>query len=249
MDKNSELSNRSMDWSKIYDFYEIEFRDSYKTISRYQNDSHFALIKHYLHKRILKNDTFAEIGFGAGLTLRYAYKHFKKVIGLDISQKNVELTRSELKKEGFNEIELFVTDIMNKEERFKGLFDVISFIHGLEHFSKDDFPLIFDTVKYYLKPDGVFTVALPNNKDFNYRMCPKCEHVFEIDGHLSRHNRESLSELFRKHNFQIIYLNNFNIHYYRERKGFMKFLYRYFANVILKQISNSGQLEYIVEPN
>jgi len=241
-------SNIAVDWARIYDFYEVQMRDVYRIRAKPQNESHFELLRWFLKKNNLKNKSFAEIGFGSGITLRLAASYFEKVSGLDISPQNVRVTREELENEGHKNIELFVTDIMKKEERFKERFDVISFIHGLEHFSNDDYQVFFSTVRYYLKAGGFFTGALPFNLDFNYRICPRCNHLFEIDGHLSSHNIQSLTDLFGSHEWEIVYLSNFNPYYYRKQKGLLKFLYRYTRHVILRHKANS-QLEFIVKPN
>lgn len=240
-------SNSSVNWAKIYDFYEIQMRDTRKVTTKMQNESHFELLRRYLQKNILKNNSFAEIGFGSGITLRRAAHYFEKVYGLDISPQNVRVTQQELEKKGYHNIELFVTNIMKKEEQFRGMFDVITFIHGLEHFSLQDYQTLFTTIRYYLKPGGFFTGALPFNLDFTYRMCPSCHHLFEIDGHLSRHDIQSLTDLFASHEWEIIYLANFNPYYYWQHKGLLKFLYRFIRHVILKQKAHF-QLEFIVKP-
>lgn len=206
------------------------------------------MIKKHLPKNYLnKNKTFAEIGIGAGITLRYAAKYFGKIYGLDISPMNIELTKKELKEEGYTNIWLYESNIMNKDERFINTFDVISFVHGLEHFSEDDYPVFFDNIKYYLKDGGFFTGALPNNLRFNFRMCPNCGHKFEIDGHLSRHTKESLRELFKRYNMEIIYISDFNYSYYLKSKGIIKTIYRFILHKVMRR-SSSYQLEYIVRP-
>ena len=240
-------SNTDVDWRKQYDYYEIELRDMYKTRSKPQNESHFEMLHNNLGACLTRNKIFAEVGFGAGITLRYASKYFSKVYGLDISPKNVKVTKKELSDERFNNIELYASDIMVRDEKFKEKFDVISFIHGLEHFSKDDYQIFFENVKYYLKEGGVFTGALPNNLPFNYRMCPNCDHVFEIDGHVSVHTVESLQKLFETNDFSIIHISDFNINYDRKHKGTLRYLYKYVTNKILKREGNS-QLEFIAKP-
>lgn len=179
--------------------------------------------------------------------LNPSYKDNWKIYGLDISPKNVEYTNKELKSEGQDNIECITFDVLKLNEEFKNKFDVISFIHGLEHFSDLDYPTFFNNIKYYLRNNGVFTGALPNNLQFNYRMCPHCNEVFEIDGHLSRHTIDSLKNVFNENNFEIIHLSDFNLHYYFKQKGLMKFLYRYVMHTILKKKSNM-QLEFIVKP-
>ncbi len=239
-------SNSDVDWGKCYDFYEIEYRDNYRTISKPQNESHFETLKTRAKKYLKRDNIFCEIGFSAGLTLRYATEIFGQVYGLDIAKKNVEYTQKELKDEGIKNVKLFHSDLMKKDERFEGKFDVISFIHGLEHFTNENYKVILDNIKYYLKKDGIFTGALPYKNIYKYRMCPNCEHVFEIDGHLSSHDLESMNDIFVKNGFQVIYLNNFNLKYYLSNSNFfwkvLKFLYHILKKptIILPKISTTG---------
>jgi hypothetical protein len=124
---------------------------------------------------------------------------------------------------------------------------VISFIHDLEHFSNNDYSILFEYIKYYLNTVVVFTGALPNNLRFNHRICPECGHKFEIDGHLSRHTKETLINLFNTYDFEIIHLNDFNYHYYKKHQGIFKYFYRILTHKILN-VPQKGQLEYIVKP-
>jgi len=242
--------NNDIDWAKCYDYYEVELRDEiFRTVAKPQNESHYELLKNRLRKYMNNDKAFGEIGFGCGLTLREASKHFGRVYGLDISPKNVELTRAELEKEGYENISLFASDILKREERHRRTFDVISFIHGLEHFSEEEYPLLFDSIRYYLKPNGIFTGALPYDASFVYRMCPSCGNVFEIDGHVSRHNLVTLEALFKKHGFEILYLDKFNIYYYRKYHSFLKVIYRYSERIVFGHWQACGlQIEFIVKP-
>ncbi len=245
--KQTKISNNKVDWRKHYDYYEIEFREMYRTISKAQNDSHYEMLKNKGKKYLQDKNTFCEIGFGAGLTLRHALKHFGKVYGLDISPKNVDFTENELISEGFSNFELYTTDLMVSDNRFENKFDVISFIHGLEHFTAEDYPIIFKNIRKYLKTNGVFTGALPFNNPFTYRMCPHCNEVFEIDGHVSIHDKESLKRLFDQNGFEIIHLDNLNLKYLLTHGSIIKKIYRFIFYGLLNKKSNS-QLEYIVKP-
>lgn len=240
-------SNKDVNWASHYDFYEIELREMYRTQAKQQNESHFEMVKEHLKNYLDKTKVFAEIGFGTGLTLRYFSPFFNEVYGLDISPQNVEHTKIELSNEGFKNIHLYTLDILTKDERFKGKFDVISFIHGLEHFSEKDYPILFENINYYLSSNGVFTGALPNDLKFNFRMCPNCNHTFEIDGHLSRHTINSLKKLFNENKMEIIHLDNFNYSYYLKSRGLVKFIVRKFMHKILHK-PPKGQLEFIVKP-
>jgi cyclopropane fatty-acyl-phospholipid synthase-like methyltransferase len=248
MDKpRNKISNVDSDWAKHYDYYTAENREKYLTYAKSQNESHYEMLKSKGRKFLKKEHTFCEIGFGSGITLRYALKHFGKVYGLDISPKNVELMEHELKTEGYSDFELYVCDLTKYDERFENKFDVISFIHGLEHFSSEDYPIIFDNIKKYLKPNGVFTGALPFKLNFNYRMCPHCHQIFEVDGHISIHDNYSLNKVFEENGFEIIHLDNFNLQYALKHGSFISKMYKFISFYLLKKRSDH-QLEYIVVP-
>jgi cyclopropane fatty-acyl-phospholipid synthase-like methyltransferase len=238
--------DKDIDWAKQYDYYEVELRDGYRTISRTQNESHFEMLKGKAKSYLTKDKVFCEIGFSAGLTLRYALKYFGKVYGLDISPKNVEFTKEELIEEGYSGFELYTSDLLKFDKRFENKFDVISFIHGLEHFKDDDYKLILSNIKNYLRPDGIFTGALPYKNKFNYRMCPACDRVFEIDGHVSSHDIDSLSSIFNENGFKIVHIDNFNLRYALSHGSIMKRAYRFIVYFLFKRRS-ATQIEYIVK--
>lgn len=246
-ERQGEISNQMVDWAKHYDFYEIELREMYKTVSKPQNESHFEMLKSKGAKYLNKKNCFCEIGFSAGLTLRYAFPFFNRIYGLDISPKNVEYTAAELHQEGYENIELFTCDLMIHDSRFDNKFDVISFIHGLEHFTKKDYPIVLNNIKAYLKPGGVFTGALPYMNNFNFRMCPKCNHVFEYDGHVSSHDCASLRLVFEENGYEVLYLDNFNLKYALKYGSLIKKTYRYMYYYLLNKRANN-QIEYIVRP-
>lgn len=246
--QQNKISNKDIDWAKHYDYYEVELRDLYQTYSKPLNDSHFEMLKNKGIRFLSKDKTFCEIGFSAGLTLRKALKYFGEVYGLDISPKNVELTTKELTDEGYSNFELYVSDLMQYDGRLENKFDVISFIHGLEHFTSSDYPVIFENIKRYLKPGGIFTGALPNNKQFSYRMCPNCNHVFEIDGHVSIHNVNSLNKLFTENGLSIIHLADFNLKFILKGKNLIRRMYIIISYLLFRK-HPPCQLEYIVTPD
>lgn len=240
-----EKSNNDINWAKVYDHYEVEMREIFKLIAKPQNESYAEMMLTFGKRYLNKNKIFCEIGFGAGLTLRKMAPFYKKVVGLDISPKNVELTSEELIKEGIMNVELYYSNIMVKEDRFKGAFDVITFIHGLEHFSITDYSGFFSTIKYYLKEGGVFTGALPYKLPFSYRICPHCSEKFELDGHLTSHDLSTIRTEFERNGMEIVFLSNFNRRYYLKAHGLLKYIYnkiKYYKN----PDDFHGQIEFIV---
>ena len=241
-----DTSNNEFNWATIYDFYEIELRQLYNGIARPQNLSHFEMLKSRAKNYLNKNKIFCEVGFGSGVTLRLVSGYFKTIYGLDISEKNVILTKQELLNEGIKNAELNYSNIMIYEEKYKNSFDVISFIHGLEHFSASDYRVLFENIKRYLREDGIFTGALPYKLPFNYRMCPHCNKIFELDGHISIHDLDSIRKEFLDNGFKIAHLSNFNIRHSIKTDGLLKYSYKKLRS-ILNNEPISGQIEFIVQ--
>jgi cyclopropane fatty-acyl-phospholipid synthase-like methyltransferase len=239
-------SNNEFNWASVYDYYEIELREIYNGIARPQNISHFEMLKSKAKGYLGKNKIFCEIGFGSGVTLRLVSPYFKTIYGLDISEKNVKLTTKEFIDEGINNAILNSSNLMIYEEKYKNSFDVISFIHGLEHFSTTDYPDFFNNIKKYLRSNGIFTGALPYKLPFNFRMCPHCNKTFEMDGHISCHDLESIRIEFLNNGFKIIHLSDFNKRYSLKTEGFLKYSYKKIRSVIKNQQLH-GQIEFIVQ--
>lgn len=107
------LNNRTYNWAKIYDYYEIENRDMYNNVANYQNDSHFIMLKNYIKINKLELDAFAEIGFGSGITLKKALKLFNECYGFDISPKNIDFSKKEFKKLGINNVSFLKRNILD----------------------------------------------------------------------------------------------------------------------------------------
>jgi cyclopropane fatty-acyl-phospholipid synthase-like methyltransferase len=238
-------SNNDIDWKPVYDHYETQMREIFRANAKGQNESFCLMLSRHAAKYLRKESTFCEIGFGAGLTLRYMSEKVGSVVGLDVSPKNIELTKRELKEEGFKNIEVHYSNVMQSDVTYKKQFDIIAFIHGLEHFSDADYPVFFSTIKDYLKEDGIFTGALPFKLPFSYRMCPHCHKTFELDGHLSSHDLISLRKVFEENGFEVLFLDNFNKHYYLKSQGTLKYIY----NIIKFRNQRDkfhGQIEYIV---
>ena len=80
-------------------------------------------------------------------------------------------------------------------------------------------------------------------------MCPNCNHVFEIDGHVSSHNVQSLRKVFGDNGFDIIYLNNFNYKYaIKKQRNLTRKILIYIYHGLFGKHLNNGQIEYIVKP-
>ena len=132
------------------------------------------------------------------------------------------------------------------DERFKNSFVIISFNHGLKHFSSTDYVGFFDNLKNYLTEDGKFTDELPYKLPFNFRMCPHCYKTFRLDGYISSNDLDSIKKEFINNGFRIIYLSNINKLYYLKNEEHLKYTYKK-LHIFIKNEPLHGQIEFIVK--
>lgn len=167
--------------TKIWDRCQTELRSIYAKKSGY-NDPTWYFVKYLLSQNIINGDVLAEVGFGDGQSLRFYSKVFQECHGLDISPKNIELTRDEFRKQGLSNVSFEVFDLL-KDNHIQERYDIIVASHGLEHFDDKELNKVIANIKRMLKQKGFLIGATPCHFPFNYRFCPNCGCKFEIDGH------------------------------------------------------------------
>lgn len=179
-----------------------------------------------------------------GVFLRLVSEYYKIIVGLDISEKNIEFSKNEFSIEKIKNIEFIKYNLMDSYSLVEE-YEVIALIHGLEHFSNDDYPIIFKNIRKMLKQGGYFIGALPYELPMTYRICPNCYFKHEIDGHLTKHNLESLSKLAAINNFEIIHLNKFSKYYTEYSKGKLVYFLKKIYSIINKKYDAHNQIEFI----
>lgn len=79
-------------------------------------------------------------------------------------------------------------------------------------------------------------------------MCPNCNYVFEIDGHVSSHDLKTLRDIFTKNGFTIKYLSNFNLKYLMSKGNIFKKIGKLIFYSIFRH-KRISQNEFIVKLN
>ena len=208
----------------MQNFNEEDLWDKYQTDLRYiyevkKREKPIYPLYHYVLDYVSNIEGYsslliAEIGFGDGSLLESLSKKFNKVVGLDISKKNLIYTQDKFKLKRISNAEFRHYDI-RKGANFNEKFDILVLSHVLEHFSDSEFGVITKNLRDLLKDEGVIICATPYQKKLQDRICPNCSHVFEIDGHKQVLDELKIKELLESNDFKLLSVRNFNpTHYY-----------------------------------
>ena len=99
----------------------------------------FSFILKHINALRLQTPRVLEIGCGVGFISLELARNGCNVIGIDISEKNIEVAKKMAKenpyKKGFGSLEYHVSEIFNFLENCKNTFDAIVFYGILHHFS------------------------------------------------------------------------------------------------------------------
>lgn len=231
-----------MSEQELWNRYQTELRDIYTNKAKPIYPL-FHLIKKYYSNSNPLSKICCEIGFGDGGLLRSLATLFANCYGLDISNKNVELTSSQFKLGKVDNVVFEVFNILDIP-KYIDFFDAIILSHVLEHFEYNEIAIILSNVKTMLKKGGIFFGATPYKKPLNKRICPGCGTIFEIDGHKQIFDEHSMKNILIKNGFKIEMIRKFNAdHFYYGETTFFKIIHR----LIFKK-DLTTQLEFIARP-
>ncbi len=112
----------------------------------------------YLDKLIAllpKGSTILDIGCGAGMPIDlYLVQHGYKIIGIDISEKQIELAKANVPQGDFS-----VRDMSTLKKREFTVDAVISF-YAIFHISREQHIALFGKIKSFLSPGGLLLVTM-----------------------------------------------------------------------------------------
>ena len=128
---------------ELWDRYQTELREIYdRKKSEKPIYPLFHLVKGYFQGSAFPIQLrVVEIGFGNGGLLISLASIFTVCYGLDISQENIELTRSQFKEAGITNVHFEQHNIMDTP-RYTDFFDVMVLSHVLEHFDDEELGIV-----------------------------------------------------------------------------------------------------------
>jgi len=196
------MGGKNLD-SNLWDFHQVENRKHLDESLPRQRMIYKKVLK-YLKKN---NSKIAEIGFGNGYLLSLLIKKYNYVYGLDISEKNIKITKKRFKKVIFklikddgklpfkdNELDCFIASEV------------------IEHMNDKELITFKKELKRVLKKGGIFIGTVPANENLkdNYCYCPNCGTEFHKWGHKQSFSYKRLLKEFNN-------LQKVSIKYYFNR--------------------------------
>jgi 2-polyprenyl-3-methyl-5-hydroxy-6-metoxy-1,4-benzoquinol methylase len=146
---------------ELYQKYVSRFKGSYREKDESQKHSYYLWCqeKYLTHfTNINLSDRILEIGCGDGKFLEFLkQKGYENVIGIDISDEQVNLA----KEKGLNAVRADVFEFLSKNEN---TFDAIVAIDTVEHFTKSEVLLLFQSIEKSLKENGLLLLQTPNGE-------------------------------------------------------------------------------------
>lgn len=104
----------------------------------------------------------------------------------------------------FSENPLFL-GVVGPENNEK--FDCIFLLDTIEHILDDDLESVFNTIKRFLRQDGLLIITTPNNEDLelNSVYCPKSGYFFHRWQHVRLFTADALGNLLSRFGFERLY--------------------------------------------
>jgi SAM-dependent methyltransferase len=165
--------------SEVREFYdkfsgEVLIRDF-----SYVNLRHEA-IKSLCRQFIAPGSVILEIGCGAGIISRFLGKRASRVLGIDISPKNIALAKEFA---ASSKVRFEVVDIVERGRDLEkdGSFDVILAADVIEHIPKSEYRGVFATFERLLSASGRVILTFPSPEIQEYMKSHQPEDVQVVD--------------------------------------------------------------------
>lgn len=195
-------------WSKLHEHYEKE-----DWINKPNIFAQEALKSFPNEGRVL------DLGAGQGQDSRLFASEGYKVHSTDISEKALELNKTNLDNNLANQVKIKELDLTQPFPYEDNLFDVVYAHLSLHYFDQETTEQIFQKIRRVLKPGGIFAALVNSVNDPELNTGKRLEQeLFEIEGKTKRFFSIYSMDYFA-HKFQIILLDDKGKTYKDEAKG------------------------------
>ncbi len=163
---------------------------------------HLLTEKPWFTKYITKNDVVLDIGCGNGQNSIKAAKIAKRVVGLEISENQLQIARRSTDLEKIENVESKTGNLEEKLPFKDRTFDTILFLDVLEHLVKRDQALV--EVSRVLKRNGTLLLGVPNSET-SWKKLQRSVGInsFSDPDHKIEFSESSIKKLLEKHEFLI----------------------------------------------
>jgi SAM-dependent methyltransferase len=148
----------------------------------YVNRRHEA-VKELCKRFVTPGSMILEIGCGVGIVTKFLAKSAKRVVGIDISPKNIEIARQFA---GSAKVHFEVLDAVTESHRLAahGTFDVVVMADVIEHIPKNHHRKLFAALERILSPAGRVVLTFPSPEIQAYMARERRSDVQVIDEHI-----------------------------------------------------------------
>lgn len=209
------------------EFFEITKKEeTYNKESYITRDPDVNIWRDHLNSKILNDykhqltGVVADFGcnHGACTIIASENKNITKIIGIDINQESLDIAENLTKKHNVKNIKYVCSNLTNLFQIPSNYFDNAFSFHTLEHIHTTDYDLVFSEWKRVIKNNGYFIVSVPY------------EHAYDDPCHMNYFNESSISNLFKKYEFDVVEV-------YRDNRDGFDCL-----NLICRNIKNESPL-------
>jgi 2-polyprenyl-3-methyl-5-hydroxy-6-metoxy-1,4-benzoquinol methylase len=144
-----------------------------------------------------------DVGSGSGWVARQLVAKGRKVVSVDLSQRNLERIKSTMSREN---ADFVLADAYHLPFR-KGLFDLVVVSEVLEHLNSP--AACLREFERILAPGGRVIASTPYKEKIQYYLCIHCNKKTPANAHLHSFDEHSLASLFRSQNFSRIRFQKF----------------------------------------
>lgn len=166
-----------------------------------------------LMRRLVKNGTVLEIGFGDGYLLKRLAKHYQ-ALAADISQENIDLVKKQVP-----EAEYALVDTDGTLPYQDHSVDGFIASEVFEHMSDEEVKVSVDEMHRILKKGGYAILTFPAYEDLqkNDCYCPNCGHNFHRWGHKQYWDHEKVRQTFGR-KLEVVQLSTFFVRHIGKSK-------------------------------
>lgn len=146
-----------------------------------------------------KDDLILDAGCGSGVKSKYLSDRGLKIVGIDISEKLLEIAKKEIPQAEF--YEMGMEDVSKLKDEFDGIFAQASLLH----IAKKDIKEVLRKLNKKLKSGGYFYIAVKENKNIKEEIVKENDYGYEYERFFSYYTLDELKSYLKGLNLKIVF--------------------------------------------
>lgn len=193
----------------IENYLKMDLKDTYNTIAEdwvkdHDRDTWWQEGTDYFLSLLAKDSKVLDVGCGGGIKTRYILEKGYRSIGIDFSEKMIEIAKRESPEIDFKIIDMY--DIDKLEETFDGIFVQAALLH----IPKARVLEVLTKMKEELNPEGLLYIAVKTIRDDGIEEAVKTEndYGYDYDRFFSYFSLDELKEYFKQLALEVVWEGN-----------------------------------------